>query len=198
MKYHYEIEQNTAEWLKIKNGKFSASKASDLLMASDKKGYQALIYKIATERITGMSVETYSDYCMRRGLELEPEAGREYEIETFTKLHRVGFVEMTEWIGCSPDFLIGEDGLLQIKCPKYNTHWEYHLTKQFPSAYVKRCQFELMVTDRKYNILRSYYPGLQSYQQKIDRDEQIISEIKTRLAEAIIEVKEKIKQFERN
>ena len=193
MKYYYDVEQLTDEWHELKAGKFSASSAADLFMKKTTAGYNGLINRIVCEKITGKPVESYTNEWMQRGIDLEPEALECFEKETFTKVKSVGFVEFDEWVGCSPDGLIGDNGLIQVKCPKYSTHIDYHINKLIPDAYMKQLQFEMYVTGRQYDIFYSYYPGLKPFSVKVERDEAMITEIKMYLQAAISEVQYRIK-----
>ena len=159
-KYYYDIEQGSPEWFEIRRGKFGASRAADLLMKPSTIGYNNLINEIVYQIIAGEYPESFANEWMRRGIELESDAIKAYEFLTFTKIERVGYVELNKYCGCSPDGLIGEDTLIQIKCPKFSTHINYLLSHKVPGNYYKQCQFELMVTDRKYNIFFSYRPKL--------------------------------------
>jgi len=190
--YYYDIQQNTDEWFDIKRGKFSASTAADLLMSPSTKGYQNLINKIVFEHITGETAESFKSDWMDRGNELEPEAIAQYEKQTFNKVNRVGYVEMNDWVGCSPDGLISNNGLIQVKCPKWNTQIEYYFSSKVPSEYNKQCQFELMVTDREYNILYIYHPKLKPIIHHIERDEEIIKQILDKLNESVELVEQRI------
>ena len=190
--YFYDIIQGTDEWFDIKRGKFGASSAAELLMTPGTAGYQKLINKIVFERITGKTAESYSNGWMERGLELEPEAIQHYELSTFNKVKRVGYASCNEWVGCSPDGLIGEDGLIQIKCPAWNTQLEYYFSDKVPSNYYKQCQFEMFVTVKGWNIFYSYYPGLKPFICKIERDEEMIKQIVVKLDESIQLVKQRI------
>ena len=99
---------------------------------------------------------------------------------------------MDEWTGASPDGLSNDDSLIQIKCPKFSTHIDYLLSRKVPSDYYKQCQFELMVTERKYNILMSYEPNLKPFISKIERDEDLIQKIESKLNQSIKLVNERI------
>jgi len=202
-KYRYDIEQNTDEWTKIKLGKFSASTCPELLMSKNTKGYQGLIARIVEERITGKQSENNSfkgNAFTNRGHEFEPIARLNYELRTLQTVDIVGVVELDDWTLCSPDGLIGEDGLHQIKCPIFSTQKEY-LFKLFAgdspisSNYYKQMQFELFVTKRKYNVFTSFHPNLSPIDIKLYRDENLISEIKQRLEEAKIEVLNEINRI---
>lgn len=193
--YRYDIIQNTEEWENIRIGKFSASSASDLLMDKKNKGYQKLIDRIVEERITGQKSEsnTFSgNQYTERGHELEPVAREDYEFRTFKEINLVGVVELDDWVLCSPDGLIDEDGLYQAKCPIFNTQKEYLKTKKIPSNYYKQMQFELYVTGRKFNVFNSYHPHLPALDIILERDEQVIFEIENRIKEAKLEITKEI------
>jgi len=199
--YRYDIEQNSDEWFDIKLGMFSASSAAELLMDKKTKGYQNLIARIVEERITGSRCENNmfkGSGFTERGHEFEPIAREDYEIRNLKIIKLVGVVIYNEWVLCSPDGLIDEDGLHQIKCPIFSTQKEYLIKLKneksvIDSTYYKQLQFELFATKRKYNVFTSFHPRLKAIDIVVERDEEMISEIETRLNEAIAEVKEQIK-----
>jgi len=159
------------------------------------KGYTGLIDRIVEERMTGNPCESKSfsgNQFTERGHELEPVAREDYETRHFVDIELVGVVEFNEWILCSPDGLIGDDGLYQAKCPIFNTQKEYLKSKKVPSNYYKQEQFELFVTGRQYCAFNSYHPYLPAFDTIIHRDEQMIMEISIRLAQAIKEVETEI------
>ena len=164
-------------------------------MSKSTKGYQDMINSIVYERLTGEIPESFSNEWMQRGIELEPEARRSFEFETFQKVKQIGFVEFDEWIGCSPDGIIGDDGLLQIKCPKYNTLINYHVSGKIGRDYEMQLQGEMFVTGRKHNIFYAWHPKLKSFRLKVARDEDAIKKIRDELAIAIITAKERISIF---
>ena len=155
--YRFDIEQNSEEWIDIKIGKFSASSAASLLMDKKNKGYIALINRISEERITGVTCENIQfkgNWATERGHELEPFAREDYELRTLQIVKQVGVVELDDWTLCSPDGLINDDGLHQIKCPIFSTHREYleklsESKNPVESQYIKQMQFELFVTQRE-------------------------------------------------
>jgi len=195
MKYYYNIEQGTEEWHKIRLGKFTASNFSTLFMKKTTKGYQNLINQIVYERLTNEIPESFSNGWMERGLELEPAAIENYELETFNKVHPVGFVELNPWIGASPDGLIGTDGQVQIKCPKYSTLIEYLLNDKIPNEYYIQMQGELMVTERKWNDFYVYHPNLKPLLIRVHPDLEMFQAINKELIEAISEVQKRIERL---
>lgn len=199
--YRYDIEQNSDEWLEVKLAKFSASVANDLLMDKSNKGYQNLIARIVEERITGERCENNQfkgNWATERGHQFEPIARRDYEIRKLEVIKLVGVVELNNWVLCSPDGLIGNNILHQIKCPIFSTQKEYldkiKLNKDpLISAYKIQIQFELFVTSRDYTVLTSYHPYLKAIDIMVKRDLSVINEIENRLGEAKNEV---LKQIE--
>jgi len=202
-KYRYDIEQNTDEWFDIKIGKFSASIANDLLMDKKTKGYISLIDRIIEERITWCRCENNQfkgNWATDRGHEFEPLAREDFELRTLQVVDIVGVVELNDWVLCSPDGLIGNDLIHQIKCPIFSTQREY-LSKlsegknPITTAYNRQLQFELFVTGRDGNIFTSYHPNLKALDILVERDKDIINEIETRLYEAKKEVLEGIEKI---
>lgn len=195
MKYHYDIQQNTPEWLSVRSGKFTASMFADLFSAKSTAKYQNAINTVVYQRLTNGQIESFSNEWTERGHELEPEAIEAYELLTFNKVRRVGFVEFNDWVGCSPDGLVGEDGLLQVKCPKHTTLIDYRLSGEVPKDYMIQMQGELMVTGRKYNEFFCYHPNLKPFYKRIERDEAIIAEIRKKLDEATEETNKRIERL---
>jgi predicted phage-related endonuclease len=195
---HNEIEQNTDAWTQIKLGKFSASNCADLLMATKCEGYKKLIKRIVEERITGLPSESkwMGNKYTERGHDLEPIAIQNYEFSTFTKAHRVGFIEHDSlWYGCSPDALLGENGLLQVKNPIFATQLDYLEDQEIPTDYYKQMQFELMVCEREYDIFHSFHPALPALTLRVNRDEKMIAEIQEKLKIAVEEVNQRINKL---
>lgn len=185
--YRFDIKQNSEEWLAVKVGKFSASTAAELLMDKKTAGYTNLINRIVEERITGQATESKTfagNANTERGHEYEPLAREHYEFSSFNDVVQVGVVEFDEWCLCSPDGLINDDGLIQIKCPIFNTQKEYLKNPKVPTNYYKQMQFELFVTGRQYNIFYSFHNYLPAVEIKVERDEQLILEISNRLTQA--------------
>lgn len=174
---HDDLLQGSPEWHKLRAGKFTASTVAALFMKESTKGYQDLLKKIARERLTGNPVETFKSEWMQRGSELEGRALRQYEFDNFILVKKIGFIEIDSWIGCSPDGLVSEHGMIQVKCPKWNTWFDAEIEKD----YIIQCQAEMWIAGREWNDLYYYDPELESKVFKIRRDENIIKEIQTRI-----------------
>jgi exodeoxyribonuclease (lambda-induced) len=184
IKFH-DIQQNTDEWFSIRLGKFTASKCKDLFASKTTATYNNLINCVAFERVTGERPEFFKSDYMLRGNELESDAISEYQKLHFVKCHNGGFFEYNEWVGASPDALVGTDGLVQVKCPSYSTHIDVILTNNAPSEYVKQVQFEMMCTDRVWCDLFFFHPNLKPVIIRVNRDEAFIELIKNELETAI-------------
>lgn len=188
---YYNVEQNSQEWFDLKRGKFTASMFADLFAKDTTQTYWNAIYKVVYERLSGETPETYSNQWMQRGLELEPIAKEWYELETFNKVNNGGFFELSDWIGCSPDGLIDDDGIIEIKCPAYNTQIGYLLDKQLPKIYEWQVCGQLYITDRIWCDFVSYHPKLPAFVLRVNRDKIKESELILKLNQAT-DIAEKI------
>lgn len=181
----YKVEQNSDEWFALRRGKFTASTFKDLFMGENTQGYKDAIYKVAFERLTNTSPESFTNEYMQRGTELEPEARAWYEFEKNVEVIKAGFFEYNDWIGASPDGLVGEDGLLEIKCPKFSTMMDYLIKKELPKTYYYQVHGQLLVTDRQWCDFLAYHPSLPKFVLRVERDKKIDDEILDKLFEAI-------------
>jgi putative phage-type endonuclease len=153
--------QGSHEWLQERCGKVTASRIADL-MARTKTGWGASRANYASqlicERLTGCVQPSFTNAAMIHGTETEPEARRAYEFFVDRDVQQVGFVPhpTIAMAGASPDGLVGEDGLLELKCPNTATHIETLLLGQIPDKYVKQMQFQMACTGRQWCDFASY------------------------------------------
>lgn len=194
------IEQNTQEWLIQRGGKFTASMFHELFAKDTTQTYKNAIYKVAFERLTGELVESefQGNYWTERGHELEPLAIEEYEKLNNVFVDKTGFIQLNDWIGCSPDGLIGDNGVIEVKSPKYSTFMEYLLKEDYlPTNYKWQVYGELLVTGREWVDFVVYYPKMKLYVKRYYRDENILKELENQLNSSIEEVQnvmEKLKK----
>lgn len=184
---HYNMEQGTPEWFEIRLGRFTASQFGKLMGAPTTKGYSDIINQWVFEKIASKKADSYVNDAMLRGTELEPVAREDYVFTTNNQVEQVGFVTMGDSFGCSPDGMVGEDGLLEIKCPKWNTQLDYLLANKLPSIYKWQVQGQLMVTDRKWCDFYSYHPDLPALLVRVNRDEKQIEKLRDKLDTALAE-----------
>ena len=193
----HNVEQNSPEWFDLRKGKFTASTFKDLFMKETTQGFQDALYKVAYERLTNESPESFSNEWMQRGSELEPEAREWYELETYNKVHNGGFFEHSEWIGASPDGLVGDDGLIEIKCPKYSTMIGYLINKELPKTYEWQVHGQLWVADRQWCDFVAYHPKLQPLIIRVERDKKHDTELAYQTITAIEKTQEIINKLKR-
>lgn len=198
--------QESQDWLQQRAGKFTASRASDL-MAKTRSGPSAsrgnLIALLVAERMTGHPVETYQNDAMRRGQELEAEARDAYSFATGNAVEEVGFVAYAALpnTGCSPDGLIGDDGLLEVKCPaSMAKHLDAILRGSHADEYRWQLQHQMMVTGRQWVAVVSYDPRWPEHLQLaikiVQRDEEAIAELAAAIREADAEIESFITALE--
>ncbi|MCX8674916.1 YqaJ viral recombinase family protein [Gilliamella sp. B3023] len=199
------MEQRTDEWFQARLGKVTASKISDV-MTKIKNGYAAsrqnYMTQLICERLTEKPTESYSNAAMQRGTELEPEARRCYELENLCKVSEVGFIPhpTIENAGASPDGLVNDDGLIEIKCPNTWTHLEFIQSLKPKREYILQMQWQMICTGRKWCDFVSYddrLPDNLSYKcVRIYYDENLAQEIEIEVIKFLQELDERIKQIE--
>lgn len=181
------MEQGSREWLELRAGKLTGSRFADL-MATTKSGPSAsrgnLIVQVALERLTGAPEETFQNDAMRRGTELEPLARGAYEAHTGELVETVAFIvhPSLPYVGISPDGLVSNDGLLEIKCPASQAkHLAALRNGAHASEYAWQIQGQLWVTGRQWCDAVSYDPryppGLQLAIKRVERDEIAIKKL---------------------
>jgi len=196
--------QGTDAWLQERCGKVTASRIADL-MARTKSGYSASRANYASqlicERLTGCVAPSFTNAAMIHGTETEPEARRAYEFYIDRDVVQVGFIPHSsiEMAGASPDGLIGNDGLLELKCPNSATHIETLLGGVIPDKYVKQMQFQMACTGRQWCDFASYDNRLPErmrlFVKRVDRDEELIGEIETEVRGFLAEIDETVAQL---
>jgi len=148
MKIH-TFEQNTPEWFAVRLGKFTASTAQAI--ASNGKGLETLCFEKVAEIISGTMEYVKQNPDMERGVEQEKLARMSYELKTGNKVDKVGFMELNDKVGASPDGLVGEDGMTEFKCHKNAKFASLLYTMKPESKYVWQMQMQMYVADRKWN-----------------------------------------------
>ena len=164
----------------------TASEFSTVL-AEGKKGGESVtrrtyMLKLAGERISGVPMESYSNASMERGKTMEAEARDLYSFQTDTEPQLVGFIKGND-TGCSPDALVGDDGLLEIKTKLPHLQLDVLLEKRLPPEHVAQVQGALWISGRTWCDFVSYWPKLPIFITRVRRDEDYIA----RLAVAVQE-----------
>ena len=166
-----DVVQGTQEWWDVRLGIPTSSGFGKIVTTTGKSSTQRkkYMYKLSVERILRVSEDNYTSKYMDRGKELEPQARAFYELFSGLEAKEVGFCYKDEkkLYGCSPDGLVGDDGLLEIKAPTSAVHVEYLLGGKLPTAYFSQVQGQLFVTGRKFCHFFSFYPGLKPFMIKV-------------------------------
>lgn len=199
------MEQRSDAWFAARAGKFTSSRAADL-MSKTKTGPSTsrvnLIALLVAERITGQCVETYKNAAMERGNELEPEARDAYSFTTGNPVEEVGIVICQDLpnTSSSPDGCVGSDGLVEIKCPAaMGKHMSALLEGSHAKEYHWQLQHQLMVTGRSWVDIVSYDPRWPDHLQqaifRVERDAVAIQAMREEIIKADAEVTEKVKKL---
>lgn len=180
-----ECEQLSEEWYKIRCGIPSASNFDKIITTKGESSKQAqkYLYQLAGEYVTGQKEQSYQNAAMLRGIELEQEAKNLYQIINEVVVESVGFCigEPDIEYGCSPDGLVGDKGLVEIKCPNLATHVGYLLDNKAPTEYFQQMQGQLLVTGREWVDFMSYYPAIRPLIVRVQRDEEFIKKLRIEL-----------------
>ena len=195
------MEQGTPEWLAIRCGKVTASRMADL-MAKTKSGPSAsranYMAELIVERLTGKPADMYINAAMQWGTEQEPHARLAYEAKLGVLVNQVAFVPhpKIELSGCSPDGLIDDDGMVEIKCPNTSTHIETFITRTVPQKYQTQMQWQMACTGRKWVDFISYDPRLpdniQLFIKRVERDDAAIANMEKEVIDFLKELDAKI------
>lgn len=171
------IEQGTDEWFAARCGFVTASTVKSLLTSTGKVARndtaRGFIRQLAIERILGQVEFTFPSRAMQRGTALEPFA-RDLYAEHIAPVEEVGFMRLdsdTYPLGYSPDGLVGDDGLIEIKCPSPKEHLRTILVDGVPVDYVPQVQTGLYVSGREWLDYISYCPGADLYVTRVTPDE---------------------------
>lgn len=156
--FHYDIEQGSDEWYTIKLGKVSGSSVKRIM--GDKGGHRSYMAELIAQRLTGKRKEIPTMPAMQRGIDLEPQGSAQYAIRENQTITSVGFVELNKDIGCSPDGLIDDDGVLEVKCPEMHTHIAWLIDDKIPCEHVYQCFHNIWTADRDWCDFVSYCPEL--------------------------------------
>ena len=156
MQVHAELEQGSDEWLELRLGKITASCFYKLL--GTKAAREKYLYDRGNEIVTGCKTDgdEYVNLHIQRGWEYENIARNKYIISTFNSVDEVGLVQLGDYIACSPDGLVGEDGMIEIKVPDSNNYFRQvvEISKKGIEAITKehymQMQFNLFVCGRQW------------------------------------------------
>lgn len=196
-----QIIQGSPEWFAARLGKVTASKVS-AVMARTKTGVSATrntyMGQLIAERLSNNVQRGYVSQDMEHGIEQEPHARAAYEFETGRKVTVTGFIQHPHFVhaGASPDGLVGDDGLIEIKCPQTMTHINTLRKRTYPAEYRHQMQWQMACTGRQWCDFVSYDPCLPGHLQlavyRLERDPAHIADLEAAVGAFLDELQAEI------
>lgn len=197
-----DIEQRTAEWYAARCGSLGASALGDM-MAKTKDGKPAasranLRAKLVIERLTGVQEDNFKSAAMQHGIDMEDTARMAYEARTGVFVTQTGLHTHPEIKGthASPDGLVGDEGLIEIKCPNSATHIDTLKSKKVPTKYLYQMQWQMRCTDRLWCDFVSFDDrlpeNLQMFLVRIHRDDKQIAILEDEVRKFLAEVEDDV------
>ena len=199
MQIYRDIEQGTPEWFAVRAGIPTASMYATV-MASGKGGAasktrRTYMLKLAGERLTGEPMDNYSNHHMERGHEHEPLARDAYALLMDVEPEQVGFIRTGD-TGASPDSLVGDNGLVEIKSKLAHLHLDVLDRDEVPCEHTVQVQGQIWVAEREWCDFVSYCPRLELFVKRVYRDEEKIQEIATAVDKFNYELNEFVARFQ--
>ena len=195
------IIQRSDEWFQARLGKVTASRVADVIArtstgwGASRANYQS---ELIIERLTNKPQESYINGPMQWGLDHEEEALIAYAFWKNAGVTAVGFVPhpTIAMSGASPDALVDEDGLVELKCPNSSTHLETLLGKSIPDKYLVQMQWQMACTGRQWADFVSYDPRMpepmQLFMQRVMRDDGRIKKLEELVVDFLVELDKKL------
>lgn len=195
-----ELIQGSAEWHQARCGSLGASCVHEVV-AKTKTGFSASranrMACLIVERLTGIPQDSYQNQAMLDGIEREPDARIAYEFYADAEVAQVGLVchPTLDGTHASPDGLVGDDGLVEIKCPQPAAHLATLLGSPIPDKYVTQMLWQMRCADRAWCDFASYNPqfpeAMRLLVKRVYRDDKAIADIETLVSGFLIELEEK-------
>ena len=161
-----DMVQGSPEWLDVRCGKVTAFRVADVLAVkrdgkptAERERY---LMELVGERLTGLATSHYLTGPMLEGSEREPQAADAYAFLHGADIDKVGFVEHPSiaMAGASPDRLVVDLGLVEIKCPTLRTHLDTLLTGEIPEQYLPQMRWQIACTGRAWCDFATWHPGV--------------------------------------
>lgn len=179
-----DCQQRSEEWLEARRGIPTASNFGKIVTGKgdQSKQREGYLNTLAAERITGIVEESFVSNIMLKAMEREDSARWIYAMYNRVEVEEVGFCldDSGRW-GASPDGLIGEEGLVEVKCPIGKTATEYLRSGKMPPIYYQQTQGQLLVTGREWVDFVSYYAKLPLLVVRVERDEGFLAKLESEL-----------------
>lgn len=196
-----DAPQGSPEWHAARCGSLGASAVHEAL-AKTKTGWGAsranCMARLIVERLTGKPQDTYQNAAMLHGIETEPEAIAAYSFKYDCEVEQVGLVLHPKLKGthASPDGLVGDDGLVEFKCPQPATHLETLLGEPVADKYIKQADWQMACTDRAWvdwvSYCQAFPEEMRFFRKRIARDQKRIAELELEVDRFLDAVEEKL------
>jgi hypothetical protein len=189
-------EQGSEEWFLSRLGIPTASAFGTVMAKGQGKTRKAYMLKLLGERMTGEMTESYTNHHMERGHEMEPEARETYAFMKDCEPIQVGFIRNGNK-GASPDSLVGDDGLLEIKTKLPHLQIQVLLEDRLPPEHKPQVQGQIWTAEREWCDFVSYWPKLPVFIKRVYRDEDYIKSLSNevdRFVNDMNELEETIRQ----
>lgn len=174
----HNVDQGSEAWDRLRLGIPTSSKMDKIItpLGKPSKQWEKFAYFLIAERFLDRKINTFTSVAMENGKIIEEDAAADYELQTGDETSLVGFITTDDGlIGASPDRLVGEEGLLEIKCPMPQTQMEYLATGKIDREYWPQLQSQLFVSGRKWVDIISFNPELPRSIIRVERDIEYIA-----------------------
>lgn len=195
------MDQGSPSWFMARLGLVTASRVADVI-AKTKSGVSAsranYMAQLIAERLSGCPQESYLNPAMAHGVDTEPQARAAYEWHTNATVVEVGFIKhpTIEMAGASPDGLVNDDGLLEIKCPTTATHLDTLLGGSIPAKYITQMMWQMRCCERAWCDFVSFDPRLPErlrlFVKRVHRDDVMIARLEKDVTEFLTELSDKV------
>ena len=181
--------QGSSEWFELRKQRMSASHAQAI--AANGKGLTTYINQLMGNYYSTDDPETYQSKAMLRGIELESSARFAYEMETGNEVQEVGFIIHDEYSGASPDGLVGDNGLVEIKALENKAYFQYLLDEKIDTGYLWQVQAQMLICERDWSDYVLYNPNYKRSLiiQRVFKDEAKFAKLETGLAAGRMKIK---------
>lgn len=200
-----DATQGSEAWREQRVGKVTASRVSDVI-AKTKTGWGAsranYMAELLAERLSGVPAERFTNAAMTWGTDHEPDARAAYSFRVNQDVIEVGFIDHPTifMTGASPDGEVGDDGLVEIKCPNTATHVDTLLGDPIDGKYIAQMQWQMACTARGWCDWVSYDPRLPEamrlFVKRVPRDDAMIAELERNITLFLAELDAKVAALE--
>ena len=192
----HDVAQGSCEWLNLRAGRFTATDAQAL--AEAKKGLETLALEKAAFWLTGNLPDVFENPAMQAGHVREPLARKAYEEYAGVKVDTAGFMEIDDYCGFSPDGLVGDEGLIEIKCKQDKAHLFTILSGKIDPKHVAQMQYQMLLSGRKWCDYVCFNPMFKNplYVQRVLPDGAFQARLTEGISKGKILVQQYIKQYQ--